>query len=190
LYPCFVGAPQLLTLPVFGQVDFEEWTVTLSAGYGGGIILAVGSLLGGWACRRVRGHTAYLLAGGLTVVCSAAMALAPFRPVSYIVGGAFYYLAAGLCYGTFTSMVLEVVGDEDAGASTRYTLFTAAANVAIFYVTLLDGVGQTQFEKHWNAAEGPRGLLAMDGALNLVGIAVLLVLFRLFRPRRPALAAA
>ena len=166
------------------------WMVTNVTGFGGGLITAVGSLIGGYACTRMKPRIAYVMSGALTVFCAIAMGLAPFAPSTYAWGALTYYFLAGLCYGTFTAMVLEVVGAADAGASTRYTLFTAAANVAIAYVTWFDGKGSVWFEQRHGAGLGPRGLLYTDAALNLIGIFVLLSLLRLLRPARAVIAAA
>jgi hypothetical protein len=112
------------------------------------------------------------------------MALAPMSPTTYAWGALAYNFTSGLCYGTYTALVLEVVGPDEAGASTRYTLFTAAANLAIAYVTALDGVGATWWAHHRGAAAGPRGLLWTDALLNLFGVMLLATLLTRLRPRR------
>jgi hypothetical protein len=94
------------------------------------------------------------------------MAIAPLSPTNYAVGVLVYLFVTGFDYAAFTAFVLEVVGDrEGPAASTRYTLFTAAANGAIAYVGRLDGFGY----KHW----GARGLLWTDAVANVAGIGIL-----------------
>jgi len=122
---------------------------------------------------------AYLLSSALTAVCGLAMAAGPISPRTYEIGVCAYYFITGLNYSAFSAFVLEIVGgQEGAAASTRYTLFTAAANGAIAYVNWLDGRGYAKW--------GPRGLLVVDAALNLGGIVVLLALLQLLGRRRAA----
>ena len=54
-------------------------------------------------------------------------------------------------------------------ASTRYSLFTAAGNVAIAYVGLVNS--------RFNAAHGVEGVVGSDAVLNIVGVVVLGIVF-------------
>jgi hypothetical protein len=112
-------------------------------------------------------------------------------PFTYAWAGLTYLFITGFCYASFTAFVLEVIGEANASASTQYTLFTSAGNVAISYVGFIDGAGFDYFARHWNAAGAPRGLLVTDGALNLIGIALFLTMLALLRPEAtPARASA
>jgi hypothetical protein len=110
---------------------------------------------------------AYALAGGLTAVVGVAMAMASLSPFTYAWGALVYMLITGFCYAAFSALVLEIIGaQKGSAASTQYTLFTAAGNGAIAYVTTIDGWG---YRHH-----GPRGLLLTDAGANVVGIVLLL----------------
>lgn len=146
-----------------------------------GLVTGAGSLIGGYVCDRVNRRAMYLLSGFLTAVCGVAMMLAPVTPPTYAVGVSAYLFVAGFCYASFSSVVLESIGTGGAAASTQYQLFVSAGNAAIAYVGLVD----TRFH-HWR---GARGLLGVDAALNIIGIAALALLFR-FLPKAPANAAA
>ena len=78
----------------------------------------------------------------------------------------------GLCYSAFSAAVLETIGKGGAAASTQYALFVSCGNLAIAYVGFID----TRFHEGY----GPRGLLAVDAALNVAGIIALYFLFRAF----------
>ena len=80
-----------------------------------------------------------------------------------------YALITGFCFAAFTAYVLETIGKSDRTAATKYSLFTAAANIAITYTGWID----TRF----NERHGVEGVVGSDAALNLIGVAVLAVVF-------------
>ncbi len=137
-----------------------------------GLVTAAGSLLGGYLCDRANRRAMYLLSGALTAACGLVMMLAPLTPSTYAVGVSVYLFIAGFCYAAFSAMVLETIGRGGAAASTQYALFVSAGNIAIGYVGWID----TRFHHNW----GPRGLCAVDAALNVAGIVALSMLFRIF----------
>jgi len=65
--------------------------------------------------------------------------------------------------------VLETIGESDRTAATKYSLFTAASNLAIAYVGWID----TRFDERY----GVSGVVMSDAALNLIGAAVLAIVF-------------
>lgn len=130
---------------------------------------AVGALIGGTLCDRFNRRVLYLVSGALTAVCGIAMALSPRTESTYILGVTTYALITGFCYAAFTAYVLETIGRGDRTAATKYSLFTAASNFAITYVGWID----TRF----NERHGVEGVVASDAALNLIGVAVLALVF-------------
>ncbi len=133
---------------------------------------AVGALIGGYLCDRYNRRVLYLLSGTLTAVCGIAMALSPRTASTYVLGVTAYALVTGLCYAAFTAYVLETIGRGDRTAATKYSLFTAASNFAITYVGWID----TRFNERY----GVEGVVGSDAALNLIGVAILgLVFWRL-----------
>jgi MFS transporter, PAT family, beta-lactamase induction signal transducer AmpG len=144
-------------------------TVALVTGIGSVGLTALGALIGGYLCDRFNRRVLYLVSGALTAVCGVVMALSPRIGSTYVVGVTSYALITGFCYAAFTSTVLETIGKSDRTAATKYSLFVAAGNVAITYVGLVD----TRFsERH-----GVEGVIASDAALNLIGVAVLALVF-------------
>ena len=109
------------------------------------------------------------MGGTLTAVCGIAMALSPRTALTYVIGVTVYALITGFCFAAFTAYVLETIGKSDRTAATKYSLFTAAANIAITYTGWID----TRF----NERHGVEGVVGSDAALNLIGVAVLAVVF-------------
>jgi MFS transporter, PAT family, beta-lactamase induction signal transducer AmpG len=132
-------------------------------------LTAIGALVGGFLCDRYNRRVMYLLSGALTAVCGVVMMLSPRAPDTYLYGAMTYALITGFCFSAFTSTVLETIGKGGKAASTQYSLFTAAGNVAIAYVGLVD----TRFhERH-----GVEGVVGSDAALNLIGVVILAIVF-------------
>lgn len=153
--------------------------VALVSGPGNVVLNAAGALGGGYLCDRYNRRGMYLLSGLLTAVCGVMMMMSPRSEITYAWGVTLYALITGFCYSAFTATVLETIGKGGKAASTQYSMFVAAGNVAIAYVGLAD----TRFyERH-----GVEGVVASDAGLNLLGVVVLgLVFWRLgmFRKSR------
>jgi len=143
-------------------------TVWLVVGLGN-VLMALGALVGGYLCDRFNRRVLYLLSGALTALCGIVMALSPRTQLTYVLGVATYTLITGFCYAAFTAYVLETIGNSDRTAATKYSLFTAASNLAITYVGWID----TRFSDQ----HGVEGVIASDAALNLIGVAVLGLVF-------------
>lgn len=162
---------------LFGALgpDFHASTgdVALATGGGAALAMAVGALLGGYLADRADRRAVYLLAGALTAACGLGMAVAPATPTTFVVGALAYSVATGLVYATFYPFVFSLLGPA-AGESTRYGVFTGAANLAIYYATALEG--------GIYASGGAGHLLKLDAALNLGGALAVVLLVRLWRP--------
>jgi MFS transporter, PAT family, beta-lactamase induction signal transducer AmpG len=154
----------------------SERVVTIVTGFAGGLITAVGAILGGYLCDRMPRRVAYLLSGGVLGACALAMSFYPLTERTYILGVGTYLFVAGFCYASFTSLALEIVGQAGATASTQYTLFTAAANQAIAYTTRFLGFGAAR----WGGAPG---MLRADALANAVGIVFLSIVMLAMRAR-------
>lgn len=183
LMPVSCGALTNLFSAMAVSYKVPEQTVQLVNGLGMGITGALGSLLGGWISDRVNRKLNYALMGAVTGLCALAMAAAPMNETTYIWGTLAYSFANGAGFAAFAGMVLEMV-KSGAAVTTKYTLFVAASNFAISYVTWLDG-----------QAEGFRGLgarasVGFDGLITFAGIAGMGLLFLLFLRKKPQPAAA
>jgi len=177
-----VGAGALTNLFTAMASDFHASgeIVALVNGLGGGVVGALGALVGGVLADRMNRRVAYALSGALTAGAALAMFFAPLTPTSYTLGVLGYCFANGIAFATLAAFILELCG-QGAGAATKYTSFIAVANLASSYVTTLDGWGSEL------PGLGVRGTILADVALTAVGILVLLALVTATR-RRPAAA--
>jgi PAT family beta-lactamase induction signal transducer AmpG len=181
LAPVGCQAMSNLFTGVAGSYGASAELVSLANGVGGGVGAALGALAGGVLADRMSRRVAYALSGGLTALCAVAMAAAPMTPATYAWGTFTYLFAGGVAFATWAGMVLEMVG-LSAATATKYALFNASANLAISYVTALDGQGGKRLHAWLGIAE-PRGALLTDAALTAVGIAILLAMVVVVRRR-------
>lgn len=158
----------------------DDWhasanTVAVVTGVLGGVISAVGCLLGGWICDRMNRKAAYVLYGILQALCAVAMAATPRTETSYIIFTSLYALITGLTYAGFTAFVLEAMGKG--AAATKYNVFASLSNTPIYYMTRIDGWAHTRW--------GPVGMLHTEAAFGLAGLAAFLGLLAVMgrRPR-------
>jgi hypothetical protein len=184
LAPVGCGALTNLFSGMAREYGAGERLVEVVNGLGGGVTGALGSLVGGFLADRMNRRLAYALAGGATALSALAMLAAPMTPVTYAWGTLAYSFANGIAFATWAGMVLEVVG-HTAAVATKYALFTAASNMAISYVTALDGWA-SEFRGlggHWAVPAGARGALALDALVTFGGIGVLAVMVAITRRR-------
>jgi len=137
------------------------------SGIAGGLLAALGCMLGGFICDRMSRMAAYALAGLLSAVFSAWMALGKASPFTYTGGYAGYALSAGIAYAAFTALELEVLGKRRHAAGTAYSLLGSSGNLPISYMTWIDGAAYKR--------SGARGLMGADALANAVGALLLLV---------------
>lgn len=178
LMPVSCGALTNLFSAMAADYHAPEHLVEWVNGLGMGVSGALGSLVGGWLSDRINRKLNYALMGGITAVCALAMAASPMTPTTYIWGTLIYSFANGAGFAAFAGMVLGMVS-EGAAVTTKYTLFVAASNLAISYVTALDGKASTF------RGLGTRASVAFDGLITLAGILGVGVLVLLFLRRKP-----
>ena len=170
LSPVGTGAATQLFSAVAGDYNAGEWHVELVNGVLGGVVGAIGCLIGGYLADRMNRRLCYVLAGLLTSICAIIMAFGPATPGGYAFGCLAYQFANGIAYAAWAAFILEMIG-HGPGVTTKYSLFTGAANQAISYVTWLDGYGYK-----WGSTRrigGRAGMLGMDVLATLAGIGIL-----------------
>jgi MFS family permease len=134
----------------------------------GGLMMTAGALAGGFVLDRMNRWRMYAIAGLLCGASGAGIAVAPLRPVTYLVGAAAYAFCTGVAYAAFMALALELLGTTEVASGTRFTLFTAAVNVPVVYMLRVDGLAHAHF--------GVRGMLASDSLANAVFGCFLLLL--------------
>ncbi|MFI5371262.1 MAG: MFS transporter [Candidatus Eisenbacteria bacterium] len=163
---CFLpigsGAASGLWAAVAKDWSASAGTVELVTGVLGGVVMAVGCLIGGFICDRMHRKKAYALFGVMEAACAVAMGLAPRTEFTYIVFTLLYALIVGFTYAGFTAFVLEAMGLG--AAATKYNLYASLSNFPIMYVTSIDGWAHERF--------GPSGMLFTEAAVGMAGLVV------------------
>ena len=164
-----VGSAAVMNLisgvgPDYRASDAEVAWVT---GVGGGLLCALGSLIGGFVSSRMNRMVAYALAGGLAAVCGLWLGFASHTPWTYGAGYSGYAVASGFAYAVFTALVLDVIGKRKHAAATAYSVLLASGNLSISYMTWIDGAGYHRW--------GAKGLMGVDALANGGGAMVLLL---------------
>jgi MFS family permease len=149
----------------------DDWhasanTVALVNGVLGGVVSAVGCLVGGYACDRMDRKTGYALYGLIQAACAVGMALAPRTEEMFVLFTLLYAFISGLTYAGFSAVVLEAIGLG--AAATKYNVLASLANMPIAGMTLVDGWSQT----HW----GTSAMLYVEALCGVMAIVVFLAL--------------
>ena len=172
---CFLplgsGAASGLWSAVAGDWHASANTVALVTGVVGGVVSAMGCVLGGWICDRMHRQWAYAIYGVLQALCVIAMALAPRTESTYVVFTMLYALITGLTYAGFSAFVLEAMGTG--AAATKYSVFASLSNTPIAYMTSIDGWAHTRY--------GPAGMLYTEALFGFIGLALFVGVFAVVR---------
>jgi len=157
-----------------------EWrasadTVALITGVLGGVIAAVGCLVGGWLCDQMDRKAAYVWFGIFQAAAGLAMALLPRDQAMYILWASVYTFSSGLTYAAFSAFVLEAIGKG--AAATKYNALASLSNMPIYYMTNLDAWANDRW--------GSKKMFYLESGLAVAAAVVFTVLARVLL-RRPA----
>ncbi len=179
---CFLpigsGAATGLWAAVAGDWHATGDTVALVNGVLGGVVSAIGCVIGGYLCDRMDRKFAYCLFGVFLAIGALAMAAAARTQAMFIVFTLLYAFVQGLNYASFSAVVLEAIGRG--AAATKYNIYASLSNMPTAYMTIVDG----RAYDNWHA----NGLLAADALSGL--LAVLFFAGVVFATRRRAVAPA
>jgi MFS family permease len=182
LFLCFLpigaGAAGGLWSAVANEWHASSDTVAFATGAMTGLISAIGCVVGGWICDRMRRQLAYVIYGLLQAVCAVAMALAPRTESSFVVFTLIYAFITGLTYAGFTAFTLEAMGKG--AAATKYSVFASLSNMPIAYMTLIDGKAHDRW--------GSSGMLFTEAALCTAGAFLFLAVAGALMKKRPGAA--
>ncbi len=166
--PAGTGAAQMLLPAIASHYGVGASGVIWINGLGGGIALALGSLLGALVPSDWDGRIVYAGAGFLNGV-AALFLMSVAGPTGYLAGTILYLVTVGLCWARFTGLIVEIVGQEVSDASTLYSALSAAGSIPLAYMTWLDGFGYSRLGTH--------GMLVTDAAGNLIVFFVVVSVF-------------
>lgn len=141
-------------------------TVALVTGVLGGLLSALGCIIGGWICDRINRRNAYLLFGLIGAVTAVGMAYAPRTELMFILWTSFYAIALGLSYAGFTAFTLEAIGKG--AAATKYNILAALSNAPIYFMTYVVGIAYSR--------SGATFMLNTEAAYAVGAIVVFLLL--------------
>jgi MFS transporter, PAT family, beta-lactamase induction signal transducer AmpG len=151
---------------LFGSLG-PEWrvpgdTVSLVLGLGGGIAIVLGCFAGGRLADRIDKPWAYAIACGLGLVACVVMACSPRTVAGYTVSTLFYTFTLGMVAGSFTGLVLAIVGHS--AAATKINLFFALNT--LFTLGMLRADGAAHDAWHTN------GMLYTEALAGVVALAL------------------
>ncbi|MDE3151123.1 MAG: MFS transporter [Gemmatimonadota bacterium] len=126
---------------LFGSLG-PEWnvpadTVSLVLGLGGGVAIVIGCFAGGRLADRVHKPFAYALSCALGLLACVVMAWSPRSVSGYAVSTLFYTFTLGMVAGSFTGLVLAIVGHS--AAATKINLFFALNTLFTLGILRVDG---------------------------------------------------
>ena len=146
--------------------------VALVNGLFGGIVSAMGCVLGGYAADKINRRLAYGIAGALSGIVALVMSMMPMTPNVYTVGCLAYSFVIGIAYAAWAAFVLDLMG-HDAGVATKHALLAAAGNQATNYMLVFDGLAADRHVLGGVLGEGPKAALRADALGTVVGIVIL-----------------
>jgi len=151
--------------------------VALVTGVAGGLLSAVGCIVGGWICDRMNSRNAYLLFGLAGAACAVALGYAPRTAGMFVGFTSLYAFISGLSFAGFTAFTLKVIGKG--AAATKYNIFASLSNSPLYLMTYVVGVAYTHF--------GARGMLNTEAAFTVGAVLLFLLIQKLvYRKGVPA----
>jgi len=161
---CFLpigsGAASNLWSAVAGDWHASADTVALVNGVMGGVVSAIGCVIGGYLCDRMDRKFAYALFGIFLAAGAIAMAAAARTPQMFVTFTLLYAFVQGFNYASFSAVVLETIGRG--AAATKYNVYAALSNAPIMYMTTVEGFAYGR----WHA----NGLLFADALSGVVAV--------------------
>jgi PAT family beta-lactamase induction signal transducer AmpG len=174
---CFLpigsGAASNLWASIAGDWHASADTVALVNGVLGGVVSAIGCVIGGYLCDRMDRKFAYALFGVFLSVAALMMAVAARTPAMFVAFTLLYAFVSGFNYASFSAVVLEAIGKG--AAATKYNLYASLSNAPIAYLTSIEGFAYGR----WHA----NGLLWADALAGLAAVGLFFAISAATRPR-------
>jgi MFS family permease len=174
--PIGTGAASNLWSAVADDWRATAQTVALVNGVLGGLVSALGCLVGGYLCDRFDRKSSYVAYGLAQALCGVAMALAPRTEAAYVAFTIAYAFTNGLTYAGFSAVALDAIGLG--AAATKYNVYASLSNMPIAYMTLVDGWAHARW--------GADGMLYLEAALGAASLLVFSSAVSLTRQRAVA----
>jgi MFS family permease len=181
LFLCFLplgtGAASSLWSSISNDWSASADTVALVIGVGGGILSAIGCLVGGWICDKMDRKKAYILFGATQALIAVGMAYSPQTEEMFVIWTSLYAFSSGLAYAGFSAFVLEAIGKG--AAATKYNVFASLSNAPIYYMIYIDEWSH----RNWGAF----GMLTAESIMAMLGIIAFIAIFAAVNRMKPAM---
>jgi MFS transporter, PAT family, beta-lactamase induction signal transducer AmpG len=177
--PIGTGAASNLWAAVADYWHASAQSVALINGALGGMVSALGCVVGGYLCDRFNRKFAYIGFGLILALVAVGMALSARTQLAYIAFTVAYAFGNGLCYAAFSAVTLEAIGVG--AAATKYNLMASLSNMPIAYMTAVEGWASTRW--------GGTGFLYLEAALSVASLMVFTAAY-MFSARRTVPASA
>ena len=179
LFLCFLpigsGAASNLWSAISKDWGASADTVALVIGVMGGLLSAIGCLMGGWICDKMDRKRGYILFGVIQALCAVGMAYSPRTQLMFVIWTSLYAVSTGLTYAGFSAFTLEAIGKG--AAATKYNVFASLSNAPIYLMIYID---EWSHEK-WKAL----GMLNIEAIMALIGITLFITVFVSVNKFRP-----
>jgi MFS family permease len=159
------GAAQNLWSAVAPDWSASADTVALVTGVVGGLLSAVGCLIGGWICDRMSRQSAYLLFGLIGAFCAVGMAYSPKTELMYIIWTSVYAVVLGFSGAAFCAFILEAIGKG--AAATKFNIYVSLSNTPTYLMIYIEGWAYTRW--------GSTGMLNIEALFAVLAIILFLV---------------
>jgi MFS family permease len=168
ILPIGTGAAMFLFSAIAQEFGASADVVSSVLGLGGGIAIVAGCFAGGRLADRVPKAAAYAVSCGLGLVACVAIALSPRTSGGYAASTLFYTFTLGMVTGSFTGLVLAIIGDT--AAATKINLF--------FALNTLFSLGMLRVAGWAHDAWSTNGMLYTEA---LIGVAALVLFVAVVR---------
>lgn len=146
--------------------------VSLTGGAGAFIPGLVGCFLFAVIARRVRLRTFYFVNGVLGCLFTLSLVILPHSAFTFALAVLGEFLFQAIAFSIQIGIVLEAIGPNNPFAATTFAFLTAATNIPVTYLTLIDG--------HAYSMAGITGTLFADASIGITACIVMAILLSKF----------
>ena len=159
LVPCSTFALPNLLGGLGGDFHASERLISLSGGIGAFFPGILGCAIFPFIARRIPLRFFYLANGILGSLFTLSLIILPHVTLTFGLALFGEFLFQAVAFSIQIGIVFEAIGSDNPLAATTFSFLTAATNVPVTYVMLIDG--------HAYTAGGIRGIFAVDASIGI-----------------------
>lgn len=160
LSPCSTFVLPNLLGGLGGEFHASARAVSLAGGAGAFVPGLLGCSLFPIIARRVRLRFFYLGNGILGCLFTLSLIILPHTTTTFALAAFGEYLFQAIAYSVQIGIVFEAIGPDNPLAATTFSFLTAATNVPVTWVTLVDG--------HGYSSAGITGMFLYDAMIGII----------------------